>query len=134
MDLEQLENIIEKRRKQNQNFSLPFIVKSDSGRIYISWFSYEISRSENEDWMSYIDLIFILDSNEHINKYAVSMATSACFDIVPPALYCEYIPELKKIYANFSEEKMDSLFEEKAYKPLFNSYIKAKEFVQDRIN
>ena len=133
MEIDRLVSIIEERRIDNQTFSLPFIVQSGEGKLFIVWFSFEISKDEGEDWISSIDYVYILDPNEHLKKYAVTLEAPAGFDNTPPALYSEYLPELTEIMAGYSEKAMDNLFLEKGYKPLFASYDKVKDFVKKRL-
>lgn len=133
MEIDKLVPIIEKHRIDNQSFSLPFVVQSSEGKLYIVWFSFEITKEKGEDWVNRIDYVYILDPNEHLKKYAVTLEAPSSFDNNPPAMYSEYLPELAEIITNYSEKRMDNLFYEKGYKPLFASYIIAKEFVKQRL-
>ena len=130
--MQRLEYIIESQRIQDQTLSLPFVFQTDSKQLIFSWFSYEISRFKNQNWNSNIDYVYVLDSNEHIKKYAVSITAPAYFDTTPPALYIEYLPELNKLCANYSEKEMDILFASMGYKPLYESYLIVKDFVKRR--
>ena len=132
IDIQQLEYIIESRRVLDQTFSLPFAIQTKFKKLVFSWFSFEISRENGEDWVSIIDYIYILDYNEHIKKYDVSITAPAYFDATPPALYDEYLPELNKICADYSEKEMDNLFVSMGYKPLYESYLIVKDFVKRR--
>lgn len=138
MSLKWLEIMIEKSRKHNQYFSLPFVIKSENNKsenndFYFVWFSYLIQKTKTNQIFTHIDTVFCVSPEKELYSYRTMFDIPAYFDSTPPAQYYEYIPELEKIIQNYSDEDMNKLLQDKAYKPLFKSFMCVKDFISIKL-
>lgn len=130
MNFNELVSIMENKRPLNANFSRPFIVDLIDNNKVVVWFQFKIKRTgDNDVFFSHIRKIFIADG-ENVSSFSVILDVPCAFSQEPIAPYKEYLSVLEDIYSNFSREKMDKLFQEKYYQPLYKSYECVVDYVR----
>lgn len=129
IDFANLYQSIEMHRAENQNFSYPFVVQCEDRKV-ISWFSYKVSGRDEEHLYTHIHSVYVMNEENDIKKQQVVLDVPFAFSDQKQADYSAYLCDLERVYNDFSEEKMNELLQNSAYKPLFKAFQCVRSYVR----
>lgn len=130
MKVENLYEIMEQRRAENVMFSHPFIVRCPDGRKLAAWFEYRISGKSTDSLFAHISRIYTVDESMQPEKTDVVLDAPCGMSDEMPAILWDYLPKLQEVYDDFTEEKMNMLLQDMAFRPLFKSFMLVRAYVR----
>lgn len=134
IDFSRLDYITGEYRRENQMFSYPFIVQCGNGEKVVAWFAYEISGADMEHLFTHIYTVYALDSDGEVYKENVVLDVPFSAGNAPPPMeYGVYNARLEQVYNNFSEDEMNLLIQNGAYKPLFKAFQCVRNYIRASI-
>ena len=130
-DFSALPRLIEANRYEDQQFSYPFIVRGRDGSFVIAWFILDISGPDAEHLFAHIREVLILDEEGRLDRRKTALDVPFALTDDPPFSGLDsYLPDLEALSRDFSEEAMNRLLQDKAYKPLFRAYQAVRGYVR----
>lgn len=124
-----LYEVMELMRADNQHFSYPFIVQLPNGEKVIAWFAYKVFGKDSDSLVSRVGPVYVVDVNGKTKQMDIIFDVPITLSEEEKASSLEYMHALEMLYKNFSRDKMDSLFRDHAYRPLYPAYLQARDFV-----
>lgn len=132
MDFTWLARYIMMHQAENQTFSYPFIIELKNKKKVVAWFWYDMSGTVDTQWFVQIRRIYVANENQKVTEYDIVFDVPAKYYDCSLAMMKDYMKDLELIYSDYSEDKMNILIQEKAYKPLFKAFRCVANYVQSK--
>ena len=130
MDFVWLGRYISMHQAENQTFSYPFAIEINPDTKVVAWFWYDMSGTMESQWFTHIKRIYVANENQEVSQFDVVLDVPATQYECKVAMLKDYLKSLEQVYSDFSEEKMNVLIQEQAYKPLFKAFQCVKDYVK----
>lgn len=135
MDFDKLIFLIEEHRKHTALTSLPFLIEIKNKK-YATWFEFNFIYSNNKkekDILQISEISIMNDDSQVINEKVnvqINLVNKCEKDPgFPEALYFK---NLKKLYNDFKEEKMDNLIKKAEVNSLLPAYKIIKNYIKNK--
>ena len=130
MDYAKLYETMERKRREGENLSFPFLVQTGGGKMYYVWFSFDVTGNMNTGAFVHINKITILREDNTTRSVSAAFDTPYLFDPNNRENRMEYLRKLVLLQDSFSEEEMNHLLQDYGMKSLFHAFQCVRNYVR----
>lgn len=130
MEAARLYEIIEKKRREGENMSFPFLVRTGENTIRYVWFAFNAAGNVNTGAFVHISRIMVLRHDNEPLPFPAGFTVPYLTDQSSQGNYMEYLQKLTELEDRFSEEEMNRLLQDYGMKPLFQACQCVRNYVR----